>query len=395
MTSCLIFLAHYLPSFKSGGPVRSIANLIDGLGHEFRFSVIASDRDALDETSFSDVAINQWNSVGKANVFYASPIWWTWGNIASLIKLKKPDVVYLNSFFAFKSSILPVLTFRRMGQIRPPVLLAPRGEFSPGALEIKPSKKWAFIALSKLLGLHSDIIFQASNFREKDDIARIFPSARILVASDVGPSFPRSQILIDPIRCVSKATRPLEVVFVSRITPKKNLHFAIAALALCSEPVRLTIFGPIRDRKYWRRCEALIRRLPRPAAVVYGGIIPHGEVVKNIRNFDLFFLPTRGENFGHIIPEAFIAGIPVLISDRTPWQGLEKVGVGWDLPLEEGPAKFAQKIDALANLLPKERLAWRKLIRAAASKLVGVDAAIAANREMLLLASERDSRGPK
>jgi glycosyltransferase involved in cell wall biosynthesis len=35
---------------------------------------------------------------------------------------------------------------------------------------------------------------------------------------------------------------------------------------------------------------------------------------------DLFVLPTRGENFGHVIIESLNVGTPVLLSDRTPWQ---------------------------------------------------------------------------
>ena len=55
--------------------------------------------------------------------------------------------------------------------------------------------------------------------------------------------------------------------------------------------------------------------------------------------YHLFLLPTRGENFGHVILEALSAGCPVLISDQTPWRGLESSGIGWALPLTE-PERF-------------------------------------------------------
>lgn len=48
---------------------------------------------------------------------------------------------------------------------------------------------------------------------------------------------------------------------------------------------------------------------------------------------DLLLMPTLGENFGHVIPEALISGCPVLISDRTPWRELESKKAGWDIPL--------------------------------------------------------------
>ena len=45
-------------------------------------------------------------------------------------------------------------------------------------------------------------------------------------------------------------------------------------------------------------------------------------------------LPTLGENFGHVIVEAWTAGCPVLVSDRTPWRQLASHGVGWDVALD-------------------------------------------------------------
>ena len=44
------------------------------------------------------------------------------------------------------------------------------------------------------------------------------------------------------------------------------------------------------------------------------------------------------ENYGHSIVEALLCGTPVLISDSTPWRGLEAEGVGWDLPIADEAA---------------------------------------------------------
>ena len=41
-----------------------------------------------------------------------------------------------------------------------------------------------------------------------------------------------------------------------------------------------------------------------------------------ISEYNLFVLPTLGENFGHVIIEALTLGIPVLLSDRTPWTSI-------------------------------------------------------------------------
>ncbi|RMG75161.1 MAG: glycosyl transferase family 1, partial [Bacteroidetes bacterium] len=60
-------------------------------------------------------------------------------------------------------------------------------------------------------------------------------------------------------------------------------------------------------------------------------------------------LPTLGENFGHAIFEGLLAGLPVLISDRTPWRGLEAREIGWDLPLEQ-PEAFVRAIQQAVDM---------------------------------------------
>lgn len=67
----LVFVAYYLPGYQSGGPVRSIANFVDHLGDEFHIRIITRDRDALGTEPYAGVVIDHWNTVGKAQVFYA------------------------------------------------------------------------------------------------------------------------------------------------------------------------------------------------------------------------------------------------------------------------------------------------------------------------------------
>jgi glycosyltransferase involved in cell wall biosynthesis len=61
------------------------------------------------------------------------------------------------------------------------------------------------------------------------------------------------------------------------------------------------------------------------------------------------FMPTAGENFGHIILQSLSAGCPVIISDQTPWKDLQNKNAGWDLSLESS-IMFADVIDMCARL---------------------------------------------
>src|SRR5690554_395820 len=101
----LCFVAYYLPGSKSGGPVRSISNMVERLSDKFDFYIVTSDRDSFDVKPYDNIIVNGWNKVGKAQVFYMSPEKRTLNYIKSLVKNTEHDLIYLNSFFAKDFSI--------------------------------------------------------------------------------------------------------------------------------------------------------------------------------------------------------------------------------------------------------------------------------------------------
>ena len=50
----------------------------------------------------------------------------------------------------------------------------------------------------------------------------------------------------------------------------------------------------------------------------------------------LFLLPSHDENFGLVIAEALVHGVPAVVTDTTPWMALNEHG-GWCVPWEEFP----------------------------------------------------------
>ena len=176
---------------------------------------------------------------------------------------------------------------------------------------------------------------------------------------------------------------PLRVVFLSRISPKKNLRLALRVVAQIREPIQFDIYGPVTDEAYWQRCQADIAALPSHVQVNYRGAVHPDKIREIMSGHDLFFLPTLGENFGHVIAEALSAGTPVLIADTTPWRDLEAAGVGWDLRLDEEQS-FLRCIEHCARLGAEEYEAWRASIRRFAVTRLRDPEVINANRTLLL-----------
>jgi len=382
----LTFVAYYLPGYKSGGPVRTIANMVEHLGDEFDFRIVSKDRDSFDKEPYPGVQVDAWNAVGKAQVFYASPRIMRLRGVAGLLRDTPHDVLYLNSFFAYGFTTLPLLA-RRLGVApKKPCVIAPRGEFSAGALALKKWKKRPYLMLARALSLYSGLIWQASSPHEKKDIRREFAAQarQIIVAPDLPPLVAGhgKNNSSSAVPCQG----PLRVLFLSRITPMKNLDFALRVLSRVKVSLIFDIYGPIRDQAYWRECQRLIADLPENIAVEYRGSITPDEVSQEMAAYDLFFLPTLGENYGHVIPEALSAGTPVLVSDTTPWRDLAKHEVGWDVPLRAGEKAFAEHIEKVAHMSTDQRDQWRQHVAKWTAQMLADPAAVEANRRLFLSA---------
>jgi len=377
----LTFVAWYLPGFKAGGPLQSIANLVDRLGDEFTFRIVTGDRDMGDTKPYPDIRPGTWQQVGKAQVCYLSPELQRLRPIARLLQDTPHDVLYLNSFFTPRFTTLPLLA-RRLGLApRCPTVIAPRGEFSEGALALKTRKKRVFMAASRATGLHSGLTWQASTEHEAADIRRtmgpVAPDIR--VASDLPRRVPPTAQMAQ-----RNPGEPLRVVFLSRISPKKNLLFALEVLAQVRVPVTFSIYGPKEDADYWHRCEEAIKALPPNVRAHYCGRLDPAQVIPTLRAHDLFFLPTLGENYGHVIAEAFQAGLPVLLSDQTPWRGLQEAGIGADLLLGD-TTPFTRYIETFAKMPPDEHEVMQRNVAKRTAEITDVSQDLCANRNLFNL----------
>ena len=347
----LIFIDWFSPGYKAGGPIQSISNFVNHFADEFEITIVTSNKDLGDAEPYKNIECNQWIKKEKYRIIYLNKKHQNRKFYRSLVKEQHYDTFYFNSLFSARFTLLPMLVaFKEKKR----VVLAPRGMLGAGALAISKRKKQLFLSLFKLSGFPKKIIWQVTAETERGEVKQHFgEKSRVFMV----PNLSAKMSLKMPRKI--KVKKELNLFFLSRISPKKNLKAALAYLASVKEEfkVSFSIIGPIGDETYWEECLQLIEKLPKNITVHQAGAIPNIELPKTLQDQQVLLLPTFHENFGHVIMESFQSGCPVILSNHTPWIALENKKIGWDISLDK-PQKFVKAIEKMANMDQDEFNEW-------------------------------------
>lgn len=340
----------YLPGFNSGGPVRTLSCMVEALAPYFEWKLITLNHDAGSSKIYTSVRSGEWNDVGQGQVYYVPR--WTMATISRIAHEVNPDILYLNGFFS-TSSIVALLARWRGMLPSVPIVLATRGDLAGGALGLKRAKKNSYIQLARFTQLYAGLLWHASSEREKTEMLQqlgafgVTPEM-IHVAPDLGFGYERQQN-----EKPEKHSGSARFVTLGRVVRMKNPLFAVERLAELQGEISFDVFGPAQDTELWNECERRIASLPPNVAVRLDGPVEPDRVLDELSQRHFFLLPSLGENYGHVIIEGAAAGCPLVISDRTQWLGLEKKGVGWDIPLDD-ISRWRQVLQACVDMPQQE-----------------------------------------
>ncbi|HVS95269.1 MAG TPA: glycosyltransferase family 4 protein [Puia sp.] len=339
----LVLVDWFAPGYKAGGPIQSCVNFAFSLKDEFDIFVLTTDTDHGETAPYPGIPSDRWlNNIHPGfKVKYLPRTALNRRMIKAAISELNPDYIYLNHLFSPFFVVYP-LWLKYKGVYRNEVVVCPRGALYDSALSVKPWKKTPFLKLFRWLGIHRKIVFHATNQREKEAIHRFFPRSAVRIADNLPNSNQPG------FQTVAKQPGDLRCVFVARIVPIKNLFFLLTAMETVNTRVTLTVVGPVEDKAYWEECRRKMQGLPEHIKVEWVGPKRNDELMPILREHHLFVLPTTGENFGHSIFEALLAGRPVLISDQTPWLDMASRKAGWDLPLAD-PAAFTRILETIGS----------------------------------------------
>lgn len=343
---------YYVPAVRAGGPVPGIQGVVATLtDHDVH--IFTRDKDLGDALPFEPPYRGTVSIEGSRVTYLSTQILKNVGAwVRALRTLRSADVVYVNSLFSAPFTIMPVLVLwatRYSGT----VVISPRGELATVALhQGKGFLKRIWLSLIRTLGMdrsigrRNNVVWLASAAPEAADFKRVFRLPWVAICPESLRPWPGPAV-----RFSENPEKAFRVLSVGRITPIKGTIDLVRAAGHVRIPLRLTLIGLAEDPAYVKAVRSAAAEVPKHVEVEIVGPRRPEQIRAAALESDLFALLTQGESFGHAIGEALQCGLPVLISDQTPWSFVATENAGIVIPAGKlSDAEYvAGKLDQLAN----------------------------------------------
>lgn len=316
-----MIVLHYIPSIdeKSGGLGAYMQLLTRDLGTLCDLHVVTHKGD------------NE-RTLENCTIHYLPNKWLPWRNCKKeflhLLKEIHPDVFHINSCWQPLCSLSAFWAKRlkeedcEYGNMK--LVYSPHGMLEPYAIARHYwTKKMPAIFLYQKKGLSvCDLIHSTAN-TEKENLLKLGWNKNIHVVANC--------VQIDEIEMKTSWHRTKNILFLSRVHPKKGVNFLIEAVGLLKEEMKdytITIAGP-GEASYINYLKNLARKKGVSGLFEFIGPVFGSGKWPLYRKADLFVLPTISENFGIVVPESLASGTPVISTNGAPWEELSELNCGW------------------------------------------------------------------
>ena len=301
------------------------------------------------------------------------------------------DIIHNNSLWMMPN-VYPSWVVRRLRRrnvnSRVKLVTAPRGTLAAWSLAKGKWKKRIFGALFQYPALRLTDMFHATSEKEYEEI-RALGFRQPVAIVPIGMDIPEVDVFnAEAQRRREAEVRRKRIVFFGRLHKVKGVDRLVRAWErVARDGWELVIAGP--DCGMLEELKGLVaeRRLPR---VSFVGEINGQAKYEFLANADIYVLPSDTENFGVTVAEALASGTPVIASQGTPWQGLEREKCGRWVPI--GVEPLVATLNELMAMSDEERAVMgargREWIRRDFS-WTGIGAKMKAAYEWLLGKGER------
>ena len=204
-----------------------------------------------------------------------------------------------------------------------PYLMTLRGMLYPQALEHSRLIKKVLLLLYQRSDLQKAACVQATCVEEMQHYRNLGFTNPVAV-------------LPNPIDVDGVIERPIplkekiKIGYLGRIHPRKRVERLIYAFSQCREQLQnceLIIIGA-DDKNYEQFLKDEVERL-QLVNVRFTGFLTGALKDETISSLSCLAVPSDFENFGNIVTEALVRGVPVIASKGMPWRELDEYKCGW------------------------------------------------------------------
>jgi len=137
----------------------------------------------------------------------------------------------------------------------------------------------------------------------------------------------------------------MKIICVARLVKTKRIDQLIAAVKLAHDQLTIIGFGP-QERQLKQLAGKKVRFLQ---------LLPRKELIAEMKQADIFCLPSVVEGFGIATIEAMACGLPAVLADIPVNREITRNGQGAVLFQPESISDLAAKLKLIRRLYPKKQ----------------------------------------
>ena len=295
---------------SGGGPSQSVFYTVKGLQQQGVSADILTYKPQAGDTYIADESFIIGLQTGKTSFAYSSAY-------RHFLETCQYDLYHAQGLWQYPAYITAKLARKQ----NKPYIITPRGMLYPQALNVSKYKKQLFLRLFLMNDLNKAAVVHATCIEEMQHLRNLGVKSPIAIIPNP-INIPETIIISNPDK--------LRFGYLGRVHSRKNIErllYVWDKLNLDKADAELIIIGD-GDKQYMDFLKAEQIRL-NLKNIVFTGFLS-GEAKENALNsLSYLVVPSDFENFGMIIPEALIKGIPVIASKGTPWEELNTHNCGW------------------------------------------------------------------
>ena len=296
----------------SGGPSQAAVAICHALNEAGVESHIVTTKDPINRYKLVDfetvsnriIFFERWQN----DYFAFSSALRKWLNL----NIKKYQLVHIHGFFNYPS--YTAATCARKNGV--PYLIRPAGALNEWAIQNQSWKKLFWIKFIEKQNLNRASVLHATSHKEAGCLSSLINNDRIHVIP-LGVYLPDYHEQENRLK-----EQPLQILFLSRITPKKNLPLLLCAIKKIVSrhiPVVLRIAGKPDPgmESYEHELRSLVKQMDLDKFIEFLGFVDGDIKTAEFNRSHVFVLPSSDENFGIAVAEAMAHGLPVIISKQV------------------------------------------------------------------------------